>query len=278
MRFIVHGLHRTGSMSMRTALHQLGFHNCYHMVSVIESLDVDAELWIKALEAKFGDKGEKWTREDWDKLLGQSQACIDLPAALFTLELAEAYPEAKVIVLNRDPEAWYESVLGSVYKTMKPLSVLDMLRSLYCAALDPQHRAWVRFGMALGKYGLPYDHGTEKDKAIAWFKQSYQEVRDAIPEDRRFEFSVKDGFEPLCKFLDVPVPTVKDEKTGKMVTAPFPHVNDRATFTSRISGMQSKKMREATSNLFTMISKTVTLGLLGYGGYMMWKTRLGGRV
>lgn len=262
---------------MRTALHQLGFHNCYHMTSVIESLEPDADMWIDALKAKFGAEGKKWTREDWDKLLGQSQACVDLPTALFTLELAEAYPEAKIVILNRDPEKWYESVLDSVYKAMKPPSVLGMIQSLYCAALDTEHRTWVRFGMALGKYGMPFDHGKEKDKAIAWFKKSYADVRAAIPEDRRFEFSVKDGFGPLCEFLDVPVPMVKDEKTGKMVEAPFPHVNDRATFGSRASEMQSAKFKKANSQLFTIISKTVTLGIAGYGGYLLWRTRIGGR-
>ncbi|KAG6007302.1 hypothetical protein E4U21_006112, partial [Claviceps maximensis] len=122
MRVIVHGAHRTGSMSTRTALHQLGLHRCYHMTDALDRLDTDAELWVRAIEAKFaagqggkdgGQGAGKWTRQDWDRLYGDCQACVDLPSALFTLELAAAYPEAKVVLLNRDPEQWYESVLGS---------------------------------------------------------------------------------------------------------------------------------------------------------------------
>ncbi|KAG5939518.1 hypothetical protein E4U60_000889 [Claviceps pazoutovae] len=62
---------------------------------------------------------------------------------------------------------------------------------------------------------------SKKDKAIAWYNESYRRVREAIPADRRLEFSVKDGFRPLCEFLDVPVPTVRDEQTGQVTDAPF---------------------------------------------------------
>ncbi|KAK2612764.1 hypothetical protein QQS21_001215 [Conoideocrella luteorostrata] len=276
MRVIVHGLHRTGSMSTRTALHRLGFHNCYHMISVVENTTDDGDLWIQAMEAKYAGKGKKWTREDWDKLLGDSQACVDVPAALFTLDLIEAYPEAKVVILNRDPEKWYESVLESVYKNMQPPSLPGMLRSMYCAALDEQHGAWVRFCMVLSKYGMPFDHGKEKDKAIAWFNKQYQDVRDAVPADKRLEFSVKDGYRPLCEFLDVPVPMVKDAKTGEMVDAPYPHVNDRTSFTTAVAKGNSIRLGRANDALFTYVSKAVTLGLAGYGGYYLWKTRLSG--
>ena len=41
-------------------------------------------------------------------------------------------------------------------------------------------------------------------------------VKTVVPPDRHYFFDVKDGWGPLCKILDVPVP---DE--------PFPNVNDR---------------------------------------------------
>ncbi len=42
-------------------------------------------------------------------------------------------------------------------------------------------------------------------------------VKRTVPPERLLVFDVKEGWEPLCKFLDVPVP---DE--------PFPRVNDKA--------------------------------------------------
>ena len=41
------------------------------------------------------------------------------------------------------------------------------------------------------------------------------EVKQTVPKDRLLVFDVKEGWNPLCKFLDVPVPDT-----------PFPHVND----------------------------------------------------
>ena len=51
------------------------------------------------------------------------------------------------------------------------------------------------------------------------FEQHNQAVRDHVPAERLLEFQVTDGWEPLCKFLDVPVPDT-----------PFPHLNDSAEF------------------------------------------------
>ncbi|KAG6292515.1 hypothetical protein E4U09_003395 [Claviceps aff. purpurea] len=279
MRVIVHGLHRTGSKSLRTALHQLGIHNCYHMVDVFANLETDAGLWIRAMQSKFGDtdnaKDEKWTRADWDKLLGDSQACVDVPSAFFTIDLAEAYPEAKVVILNRDPEKWYESVKGSVALSMKPQSTIVALKNLYLATLLPDSREWSRLVKAIFQYCIPYDHATEKDKAIAWYNESYRRVREAIPADRRLEFSVKDGFRPLCEFLDVPVPTVRDEQTGQVTDAPFPHVNDRASLNLQVSRQMGENMRRANRALWQHFCEAFTVAALGCAGYYVWKGRSG---
>ncbi len=40
-------------------------------------------------------------------------------------------------------------------------------------------------------------------------------VRAVVPESRLLEFQLADGYRPLCKFLDQPVPN-----------EPYPHLND----------------------------------------------------
>jgi hypothetical protein len=50
-----------------------------------------------------------------------------------------------------------------------------------------------------------------------------QEVQDTVPADRLLVWSVSDGWEPLCEFLEVPVPDT-----------PFPHLNDSKGFIDRI--------------------------------------------
>jgi len=69
-----------------------------------------------------------------------------------------------------------------------------------------------------------------------------QEVRDTVPAGRLLEWKPSDGWEPLCRFLDVPAPP-----------APLPHVNDSAQFAGRIvdgslavlNGWQAKQQVEA---------------------------------
>jgi hypothetical protein len=66
----------------------------------------DCLLWKAAFEAKFEGKG-KFTKQNWDQLLGHCQAVCDWPAACFGKELIEAYPDAKVILTNRDIDSWH---------------------------------------------------------------------------------------------------------------------------------------------------------------------------
>ncbi|ENH63302.1 hypothetical protein FOC1_g10009197 [Fusarium oxysporum f. sp. cubense race 1] len=248
MRVIVCGVHRTGTLSIRNALWQLGFHDCYHMQTLFNN-PTRAPEWVRAMEAKYADKGT-FTRADWDHLLGDCQAVCDVPAAFFGPELAELYPEAKVIIMNRDPEKW-ASWLNS-----------------YMAKYSKSMRSLVQ----------KYDHGNDKEKAIAWYKAQYQEFHDRIPADRYIEYTITEGWGPLCGYLGVPVPEVQDPVTGKTAEAPFPHLNDGETFRRNSKVMKKKTMERANQNLPAAVGRLALTGVVGYAGYLVWKTRLGGRV
>jgi hypothetical protein len=53
----------------------------------------------------------------------------------------------------------------------------------------------------------------DKAHAIAVFKNHIEEVQQIVPAERLLIFEAKQGWEPLCSFLDVPVPADK----------PYPH-------------------------------------------------------
>ena len=57
---------------MRQALFDLGYHDVYHMVSAMQN-PKDCLMWREAIEAKYFGKGRKYTREDFDKLLGNCE-------------------------------------------------------------------------------------------------------------------------------------------------------------------------------------------------------------
>ena len=65
-------------------------------------------MWLEAIEAKFDGKGKPYGRAEFDKLLGHCQGVSDIPAILFAEELIAAYPEAKVILTNRNFDTWYK--------------------------------------------------------------------------------------------------------------------------------------------------------------------------
>ena len=98
LKVIGAGFGRTGTMSLKVALEELGFDPCYHMSELFENSS-HADLWNAAADGE---------RVDWEALLGGYAATVDWPGCSFYEELMEAYPDAKVLLSVRDPERWYE--------------------------------------------------------------------------------------------------------------------------------------------------------------------------
>ena len=63
----------------------------------------------------------------------------------------------------------------------------------------------------------------------AEFKRHNAEVQNALPKQRVLVYEVKQGWEPLCKFLGVPVPST-----------PFPHVNSREEMKQMMAATQAR--------------------------------------
>ena len=57
---------------------------------------------------------------------------------------------------------------------------------------------------------------SNREKLRQGYLDHYAHVRKVVPAERLLEFQAKDGWAPLCKFLDKPIPT----------DAPYPHVNE----------------------------------------------------
>lgn len=54
-------------------------------------------------------------------------------------------------------------------------------------------------------------------------------IRGMVAKEKLLEWGVEDGWEPLCKFLDKPVPDI-----------PFPQTNNAAGFADRIEALEKK--------------------------------------
>src|SRR5712692_3824595 len=106
LKIIGAGFGRTGTLSLKHALEELGFGPCYHMEELFDKPGVDAQ-WDAIV------RGEP---VDWNTVFKGYQATVDWPACAFYKALMQAYPDAKVLLTVRDPEKWYESVSSTIYQ------------------------------------------------------------------------------------------------------------------------------------------------------------------
>ncbi|MBU2605813.1 MAG: hypothetical protein KKC43_07975 [Alphaproteobacteria bacterium] len=196
------GFGRTGTMSLKLALEQLGHGPCHHMVEVIENGAAQVPLWNDALAGK----------PDFDTIYAGYNSAVDWPTAAFWQELATHYPDVKVILSTRSPESWYKSISETILATVW--------------APDKWPAPAVEWFKMVTKV-LERSLGTAKDRdgIIAAFKAHEAAVKAAIPADRLLVHTAKDGWEPLCTFLGVPVPDT-----------PYPRTNSKEEFFEHMKG------------------------------------------
>ncbi|KAE8373173.1 cytochrome P450 [Aspergillus bertholletiae] len=99
---------RTGTVSMQKALAILGI-RLYHGGGTTLRRPFDTVRWMQAAEAKFNNQGPQFQLAEWNQLLGDFGAVSNMPCIAFAEDLRAAYPEAKVILIQRDAASWAES-------------------------------------------------------------------------------------------------------------------------------------------------------------------------
>lgn len=206
LRVIGSGFGRTGTRSLKAALEGLGFGPCHHMEEVFNHPET-VPLWQRIVEGDHSGLAEVY------KGYG---AQVDWPGAHVWRAALDAFPEAKVVHSTRPPESWWRSYertimkLARVYREMPlPPHILAMMDTM-APVLSAQ-----TFG------GHPEDH----DTCIAALLHREAEVRATVPAKRLLVYDVAEGWEPLCAFLEVPVPD-----------RPFPHLNQKGDFWEVLGG------------------------------------------
>jgi hypothetical protein len=215
------GFPRTGTSSMKAALERLGFGPCHHMFDILSNPD-RADLWAPAAV------GEPL---DWERVFDGFRSCQDWPASFFWRELAQAYPEAKVVLTVRDPHAWYRSMAmliangpGRVMPESVPKEAAAIFQGM--ARLQPllDHISRSVFqNEASFREGLP-----DEEEAVRAFHRHVNTVKESLPAERLLVFDVREGWEPLCRFLETDVPS-----------EPFPHLNDAKTMQAMLERMMA---------------------------------------
>jgi hypothetical protein len=130
-----------------------------------------------------------------------------------------------VILSVRDEDSWFESVQS----TIVPLGRARRL------ARSEHIRAVAEMAYEIIAQQIFDGRITDRDHATEVFRRHNAEVARTIPAARLLTYRVAEGWEPLCRFLGVPVP---DD--------PFPHANRRETFTAESA--QAGRARDRSSS------------------------------
>ena len=218
MKVIGVGGPRTGTTSLKLALEMLGYNKCYHMKELLNNPD-QVVYWEELFQTG---------KTDFETLFDGYQAITDFPGHLNYKALYEQYPDAKFILTDRDPESWYQSLSNTVYQANHPSigrKLTLMRKMLFSVRLRKISRV---FKLLKNNLWQGFFKGQFKDKelAIKRYNDFNEEIKQTIPPDKLLIYKVSDQWEPLCKFLELPIP--KED---------FPHLNKREEFKTQVGKM-----------------------------------------
>jgi len=192
------GLSRTGTTSLNTALCILGIKSIH--------FPDDVQTYRELMEAKYDLT-----------VLKTYQGITDTPVVPIYPQLDQAYPGSKFILTVREKESWLDSVEQYWKKfgwargnpdlfTMSPKKY-HYLSEYGCWAF---HRIAVYGCCVFDRARFSYVYDVHYRNVLAYFASRRHDLLV-------FNICGGDGWAPLCKFLDRPVPDV-----------PFPHQNRKS--------------------------------------------------
>jgi hypothetical protein len=166
---------------------------CYHMVEVF-GRPGDVPVWRDAMAGRD---------VDWHALFAGYEAVVDWPAAGVWDRIADAFPDAPVLLSTRtSADEWWRSASNTIFHVDPGTEMAE-----WKAMTDEMFRRFAD--------GDHLDEATAK----AAYERHNAAVRATVPPERLVEWQPADGWAPLCRALEVPVP---DE--------PFPVTNTTPEF------------------------------------------------
>jgi hypothetical protein len=183
----------------------------------------------------------RFTGSDWDNLWGNKFDIVTDLACPFADQLIQAYPDAKIVIVQRDFDSWWNSyqvgVLDKLFSPGQQIFVFLIRTVIGSRAAD---------AMLKVNYGLFKATSLPEIRAHARevYDEYYRKIRATIPVEKRLEYTMGDGWEPLCAFLGKDVPDM-----------PFPRLND--------SKARSESQRKG--EIMVLLNSTRKVMLLGLG-------------
>ncbi|KAI1379454.1 P-loop containing nucleoside triphosphate hydrolase protein [Hypoxylon crocopeplum] len=207
-KLIVLSAPRTGTHGLYMALKQLGF-TPYHMVEVIKTGPTAVKIMNDGLKADLLHDGKPYGREEFDKWFADYDIIIEMP--FFMLHsVIKAYPDAKFLLTERNPEKWAKSFVNTIGKMVVsfesfPMSVFKYFDG-FASGMSFMGRTITHY------YSNGYGFTPEGQKHLADnYKNYIAEVKRIVPPGQLKVCKLEDGFgwNEICPYLGVPIPDSK---------------------------------------------------------------------
>lgn len=208
------GLPRTGTSSLKIALEKLLPGRCQHMIDVLQSPDhyINNVLLENTSDESFKDY---FVKQNF-------VAAVDIPFILVYKRAMKLFPNAKFILTVRSEKTWIKSMIKTVCVEYGKNNMYNKFPNYLFFWFYPQRKRLIQF---LKSFTVVQNmiQSVEEGNGIEFYNEWVKDIKSSIPEDRLLVFNVKQGWEPLCEFLHVPIPDV-----------PFPKTDGSKEFNARL--------------------------------------------
>ncbi|OAA74960.1 hypothetical protein LEL_06948 [Akanthomyces lecanii RCEF 1005] len=195
----------------------------YHM-SEVPNNPTHYPMWSGLIERKIKHPDTLLTAVDFEPMLkdypgGNS----DVPSAIFGIDLIHAYPKAKVLITERDEDAWVDSMKRTLVLAHREEQARreDKLKTGTQSELEEQ-----KYKLRMGYHTWLWNDDFETHGRAYW-RKFQKEIREAAKAHRTegdvLVFNPKDGWGPLCEFLGKPVPS----------DIGFPHEGNKSVWSTK---------------------------------------------
>lgn len=200
------GMPRTGTESLSVALRTLGL-DTYHGWDVVFEPDGSKLQHCRELVrrkyhgARDGDV--HISSAEFDILIGDNQAVIDSLPTLFAPDLMAAYPDAKIILnVRRDLDAWHRSIDKTIVQTIHKSWFLWVMH-WFSAEFFWLYSLYFSYGYPAVFRSVNGNTTDGIQRNGKWvYRDHCNMIRGMVPKEKLLEWSVEDGWEPLCKVFD----------------------------------------------------------------------------
>lgn len=171
----------------------------YHGLRILNHAE-ESVHWDRAADAKFFGEGQPYTRQDWDQLYGNWGAVTDIPGHMFWDDLVRLYPEAKVVLVQRDVDKWYTSfaevLLPRLYNPIADFIIKS-------AELIGGYPAGTASRKLYGGYFRASTLDGIKKNAKGVYLKHYDDIRKTVPSERLLNFELGSGWVSQAHQIDL---------------------------------------------------------------------------